>query len=120
MDERSLDYISRMQKSTTEMQSLINDLLIYSRVTISGKPFENKCLYKIGEESLYNLETKLIKSEGKVNITKLPKAEVIPSLMRQLFQNLIGNSIKYNREGIAPVVNISGQATGAESIKIIF
>jgi PAS domain S-box-containing protein len=120
MDERSLDYVNRMQKSTKEMQSLINDLLIYSRVTISGKPFEKKSLYKIGEESIYNLETRLLKAKGKVNIERLPNAEVIPSLMRQLFQNLIGNSLIYNREGIAPEINISSLSTGSENIKLIF
>ncbi|MGV7222317.1 MAG: PAS domain S-box protein [Nitrospinales bacterium] len=120
LDKRGLDYINRMQKSTIEMQSLINDLLTYSKVTITGKPFEKKSLSDIGEESLYNLETRRIKTKGKINIEKLPIVEVIPSLMRQLFQNLIGNALLYHREGIAPLINITGQSIGDENVKILF
>jgi two-component system, LuxR family, sensor kinase FixL len=54
-----------------------------------------------------------------VKISELPNAEVDVSQIRQLFQNLIGNALKYHKEGIDPIVNITGKVIGGENIEVV-
>jgi len=119
LDEKSLDYIDRMQKATGRMQDLISDLLEFSSVTLRPQFFQKHDLVQIISESLLNLETRIEASNGKVEIAELPSIEVDSSQMRQLFQNLIGNSLKYCREGVSPVVKINCLLTGNNYIDII-
>ncbi|MGV7222320.1 MAG: response regulator [Nitrospinales bacterium] len=120
LNEKSLDYIERMQKATGKMQNLISDLLEFSSVTLGAKPFQKHDLTKIGRESLHNLETIIENSQGKVEIADLPSVEVDSSQILQLFQNLISNSLKYRREGVAPVVKIHSPFASTNTIDIIF
>ena len=120
LDEKSLDYIERMQKATCRMQNLINDLLDYSSVTLDNKPFQKYDLMQISRESLNNLEARIEASKGKVEIAELPSVEVDSSQILQLFQNLISNSLKYRQEEVSPVVKIHSQPTNNNFIEIIF
>jgi PAS domain S-box-containing protein len=120
LNDKSLDYINRMQKSTYKMQNLISDLLEYSSVTLSSKPFQKHDLTQIGKESLHNLESRIENSNGKVEIADLPALEVDSSQIQQLFQNLISNSLKYRREGVSPVVKIHSHSVNGNFIDIIF
>jgi light-regulated signal transduction histidine kinase (bacteriophytochrome) len=103
------DYLTRMMGAVARMQGLIDDLLTYSRVTTRAKPFEKTDLNALAAEVVSDLEGRLMQSGGTVEVGDLPTAEVDPSQMRQLLQNLIGNALKFRREGVAPVVRVSGQ-----------
>jgi light-regulated signal transduction histidine kinase (bacteriophytochrome) len=120
LDEKSLDYIERMKKATGKMQNLINDLLEYSSVNIGDKSFQKHDLTLISRESINNLENRIEVSQGKVEISELPFAEVDSSQILQLFQNLISNSLKYRQKEISPVVKIHSQTTKDNRIEIIF
>lgn len=112
LSEKSNDYIDRMQKSASRMQILINDLLHLSEVTFRAIPFESVDLNQVAKEVLENLEFRMIETKGTVNLESLPTLQVDPVQMKQLFQNLIGNSLKYHRDGVPPVVNVEGKKTG--------
>lgn len=106
LNEQSLDYVSRIEKSATRMQMLLTSLLGYSRVTANATPFKTVDLNKTVEVALSNLEI-TIKTEGAiVEVGRLPNIEGDRVQMVQLFQNLIGNALKYHREGEGPVVRI--------------
>lgn len=112
------NYVERMQKSSLRMKSLIDGILEYSRVSKKPKKLEPIDLRKIVDEVLFDLESKIKSSQGTVNIFSLPIVQADPSQMRQLFQNLISNALKYRREGVAPVINLTSARNGNGTWKI--
>jgi len=106
-DEKGRDYLDRMQKSAIRMRSLVEDLLQYTRVEAQTRPFESLDLSKVVETVLDDLETRIKESKGVVNINNLPNSESEPVQIHQLFLNIIGNALKFHREGIPPVVNLN-------------
>jgi light-regulated signal transduction histidine kinase (bacteriophytochrome) len=95
------------------MQRLINDLLIYSRVSTQGKPPEQVNLKMILEEVLRDLSVAIEKSQAVITIDDLPVVHADPTQLLQLFQNLISNAIKF-RGSDAPHVTLSGRDLGSE------
>jgi len=102
-------YLERVMNAAQRMQSLIDGLLVYSRVTTKAKPFVELNLNKVVLEVLSDLEVALKQSGGEVSTGDLPVILGDPLQIRQLMQNLIGNSLKYHRDDVPPVVNIDGQ-----------
>jgi PAS domain S-box-containing protein len=99
-------YLDKIVLSTKRMQQLISDILSVS--LISGvKTFEEYSLNKILEDVLQTLEFKIDEKQAVISAEPLPEANVIPSQFRQLFQNLLSNSIKFSRNGIAPDIQIT-------------
>lgn len=115
LSEQSLDYFQRIQKATMRMQTLINDLLSYSRITTQAQPFEKVQLDVIASEVLSDLETLIEQTQGKVGVDELPEIEADPTQIRQLFQNLISNGLKFHRPGTTPLVKIKSKIINAES-----
>ncbi|MBI5427169.1 MAG: HAMP domain-containing protein [Nitrospinae bacterium] len=109
LDETAMEYLGRMQNASTRMRSLIDDLLKLSRVTTKAQPFVPVDLNHTVKEVLEDLEVLLKNSGGTVKIENLPTVMADSSQMRQLFQNLIGNALKYRKEGEPPVVALSGE-----------
>ncbi len=109
LDADGRDYLERMQNAAGRMQTLINDLLILSRVTTQTQPFTAINLRGVADEVLSDLETRIETTNGTIEIGELATVEADPTQMRQLLQNLIGNALKFNRPGVPPVVKISGQ-----------
>lgn len=107
LGEEGVDYLQRMQSAATRMHYLINDLLTFSRVSTKEHQFDPLDLNEVLEEVISDLEIRIEQTEGKINYDPLPVIEADKSLMRQLFQNLIGNALKFHREGVPPVINIT-------------
>jgi len=103
------DYLERIQKSACRMQTLINDLLAFSRVTTRTNPFAPVKLTEIGREVIEDLEGRIEQVQGRVIIGELPVIEADALQMRQLLQNLIGNALKFRRPDTAPVVQVAGR-----------
>jgi PAS domain S-box-containing protein len=101
------DYLGRMRNAAARMSTLIDDLLAFSRVTTKGRVFSKTNLEEIAYEVLNDLETRITKSDGKVTVEKLPTIDADPMQMRQLFQNIISNALKFHRPEVPPIVNIS-------------
>ena len=89
INEEGRDYLTRMRKATGRMQSLINDLLEFSRVTSRPQPFTPVDLNSVALEVLSDLETRIAQTEANISVGPLPEIEAEPLHMRQLFQNLI-------------------------------
>ncbi len=107
------DYLARMKNAVERMSGLIEDLLTYSRVTTRAKPFEKLDLNVVVREVLEDLETRIHQTGGIVEVEDLPSIEADPMQMRQVFQNLIGNALKFRREGVAPVVHVGAEIVEA-------
>ncbi len=120
LNDAGLDYIERMQKSAIRMKNLIDDLLNFSRITTHSVSFQPVDLNEVIAEVLSDLEVQIEQTKGKVEVTALPTIEAERFQMRQLFQNLISNSLKYHKENIPPVVTVQHKDSsgGVEEIWI--
>ncbi|HYH04162.1 MAG TPA: substrate-binding domain-containing protein, partial [Bacillota bacterium] len=106
MNEQSRDYLERVQNATGRMQILINDLLDYSRVTSKAQPFSEVALDEIVRDVLQDLEVKIAENQAVIEVEDLTAIDADPLQMRQLFQNLISNAIKFHRVGVNPRIRI--------------
>jgi light-regulated signal transduction histidine kinase (bacteriophytochrome) len=112
LDDQGTDYLTRMQNAAVRMQSLIDGLLTFSRVTTKAQPFSLVDLSVIVGEVLGDLETKIKDTGATVECGVNAAIEADPLQMRQLFQNLIGNALKYHAPGIAPVISVRAAIEG--------
>jgi PAS domain S-box-containing protein len=106
LSEEELLFIERMQLAAGRMQSLIDNLLAYSRVTTQAAPYAPIDLTAAVQEALYTLEHRIEQSGAEVEVAELGTIEADPFQMRQLFENLIGNSLKFVEPGVPPRVKI--------------
>lgn len=106
LDDDGKLYISRMQDATVRMRVLIQDLLTYSRIRSKGQEFVSVDLNEIVKGVVSDLEVRLEQSGGRVEVGELPTVLADPLQMRQVFQNLIGNALKFKKSGVAPVVRV--------------
>ena len=108
-DENTEKYFKKIIGSSKRMQSLINDLLSFSRHSIGDTDFKKTDLNSVLLEVKNDLDIQIEKSKAVIHINKLPAIWGIPSLVKQLFSNLVSNAIKFKKENTAPVVNISAE-----------
>ncbi len=109
LDEPSTDCILRMHSAAERMQSLIDGLLSLSRVTTQGQRFVPVDLAQVAREVVSDLEAQIEKLGGRVELGHLPTIQADPLQMRQLFQNLIANGLKFRRSEEPPIVKIEGK-----------
>lgn len=109
LDPETFDYVDRIQSSAKRMQTLINDLLTYSRVTTKTQPFTKLNLNEVISHVVSDLEIRIEQTQGKVTTAHLPEITGDPTQIYQLFQNMIGNALKFRKPDVAPVVHIEGQ-----------
>jgi PAS domain S-box-containing protein len=110
LDEEAQDYLTRMQNAAARMRSLIQDLLAYSRVTTKLQPFVQVNLAVKIQALLSDLAARMEETGGRVEVDELPTVEADAMQMRQLFQNLIANALKFHRENEPPLVRIYAQS----------
>lgn len=105
LKEESQLYLDKIIESSQRMQRMIDDLLSISMIS-GEKTFEHFDLQIILDEVLQTLEFKIDDSKATITSDKLPVANIIPSQFRQLFQNLLSNSLKFSKENVAPEISI--------------
>ena len=112
LSEQGRDYLRRSTDAAARMQVLIQDLLTLSRISTHRDPFQECDLGELAEEVVADLEHTISLAGAVVEIGDLPTVSVDTAQIRQLFQNLISNAIKFRREGVPPVVRIEGGTRG--------
>ncbi len=114
LGEEGKDYLVRMQNAAVRMQGLIQALLNYSRVATKAQPFSLADLTSLAHGALADLEVRIRETDARVEIGDLPRIEADPIQMQQLFQNLIGNSLKFHGKE-KPVVRVYSRRADAHS-----
>jgi len=107
-----LDSLERMMKSAHRMSVLINDLLDLSRVKTQAEPFVPVDLNRVLQNVLSDLDELVKRTAGSVEAGDLPTINADPVQMRQLFQNLIGNALKFHKPDEPPVIKVRCQIMG--------
>ena len=114
LTEQGRDYLDRMQNAAGRMQTLIDDLLMLSRITTKAQPFVPVDLAQVIQEVLSDLEVRIDETKGQVEVGSLPTIEADSLQMRQLLQNLIGNALKFHPKTEPPKVRIYSQLLNHE------
>jgi PAS domain S-box-containing protein len=109
LSEQGRDYIERMQNAAQRMQILIDDLLVFSRITTKAQPLVPVNLGEVTKEVLSDLEVLIQQTGVCVEVGEMPTIDADPLQIRQLLQNLIGNALKFHRENERPCVKIYSQ-----------
>ena len=104
----ALDYMNRIIRSSARMTKLIDDLLTYSRLSINTL-FESTNLNSIINEVLSDLELFITEKGAVVTVDDFPNMEVVPGQMRQVFQNIISNALKFSRPDVPPHITITSE-----------
>ncbi|MEV6844754.1 ATP-binding protein [Actinoplanes sp. NPDC051411] len=113
LDERADQYIGFAVDGAQRMQRLINDLLAFSRIGRLTSGFTDVDLNRVLEEVRSQLEARA-GADGEITWTDLPIVEGEEPLLTTLFVNLIGNSLKFRRPDVPPVIQISARREGDE------
>jgi PAS domain S-box-containing protein len=113
LDAEAVEYMSFILGGTNRMHTLINDLLVYARVGTHGESFKGFDSKAIFDAAISNLQTAIEESGAVVTCDSLPTIVSDASQMIQLFQNLIGNAIKFHGKN-PPRVHVSAEQKGNE------
>jgi light-regulated signal transduction histidine kinase (bacteriophytochrome) len=109
LDQDARDYIDYAVDGATRMKQLIEDLLAYSRVTRTGRPAALVDTQNAFSQALHNLEAAIGESHAEITAGGLPEVLTDGSQIVQLFQNLVGNAIKFRTPGVPPQVHVEAQ-----------
>lgn len=116
LDAHAEELISYAVEGATRMRTLIDDLLTYSRVGKSDEAYEEFECRDAAEDALRNLATAREETGSSVEIGELPRIRGVRSNFRIIFQNLIGNAIKFRRAGVPPRIDIAAHRQSGEWI----
>jgi signal transduction histidine kinase/DNA-binding response OmpR family regulator len=114
MEEEARLYFDKIDQSSERMNMLIEDLLNFSKLS-SPAAFRNTDLNEILQQVLSDLELTIHETDAEIACTPLPHIDVYPGLMRQAFQNLISNGIKFAKPGLPPQIRITHEFTDERS-----
>lgn len=107
LDATANSYVDRIVTSSQQMSQLIQDLLAYAKVGAAEQPYEPIDCNQLVQEILSEISPSIKEEQARVTVQPLPTIAGNPSQLRQLFQNLLSNALKYHLPEQAPQVNLS-------------
>jgi|GEM_PF-992579 len=117
LSEYGRDYFARMQNAAARMQTLIDDLLAYSRTTSTERKYESSDLKEIIDEIKTDLQEELQQKHANIEVGEMCTIDIIPFQFRQLLYNLIGNSLKFSSADRAPHIQIESKISHGSKFK---
>jgi PAS domain S-box-containing protein len=116
LSEENKQVMERIQHTTNRMRGLIDDLLAYSNTTLGIMNSQEVPLTETIHDVLEDMEGTLLREGAQVNLSELPNIRGDHRQIRQLFQNLISNAVKYHREGTEPVIQITAHKVHGKDV----
>jgi PAS domain S-box-containing protein len=114
LSENGKVYLQKVVSSSIRMQQMVDDLLSLAQVT-GDRSYKNVSLKSLLGEVLLTFDQKIEETGAKIVSNGLPNAVVVPSQFRQLFQNLVSNSLKFRRPDVSTVVEITYEYLNAQA-----
>lgn len=114
-DELANDYINRTIRSAERMRKLITDLLEYSRLSADAL-FEKANLNEIYQEVLADFDYTIEQKNADIRADELPTIKGIPGQLRQVFQNILSNSLKFAKDDVPPVISIHSERIASKDL----
>jgi light-regulated signal transduction histidine kinase (bacteriophytochrome) len=112
LDADADEFIGYAVDGAKRLQTLINDLLAYSRVGTKGRPFEPTDCAQVVDTALMHLQVAVAEAGAQVHVGAMPTVSGDALQLTQLFQNLIGNAIKFRRGDVPPEVWVTAEPAG--------
>ena len=118
LSEKNRLHFTRIQHAVKRMQNLLDDLLLYSHTTKPAIAFEEVDLNNIIKVVEENLAEEIKEQKAQINTGKLPVVKGLPFQIKQLFENLISNSLKYRKEEESPCIYIEGSLVDRKDVRL--
>jgi light-regulated signal transduction histidine kinase (bacteriophytochrome) len=115
LDDDGKSNLVRIQKAAERMQNLITDILTFSKLSSEKVDFVDSDLNKIVGDVLADMDEEMKQRHAQVELATLPNLRVNPGLMKPLFQNLIGNAMKYSKKDVTPKIKIKADLSHKEN-----
>ena len=117
-EEEAIDYLERIIQSSARMTTLVNDLLSFSRLSVNHL-FRPTDLNQLLKEILSDFELLIQEKDATIEVCKLPEIDAVPGQMRQVFQNLLSNALKFSKKTDPPLIKIECEQIAEKSIDSI-
>lgn len=105
LDGEALEFLDNVTEGATRMEMLVRDLLAYTQAANAERSLELVDATIALKAALANLEAAINETGAEVHFDPMPAVRIHPTQLQQVFQNLIGNALKYHRDGVPPVVH---------------
>ncbi|HEY8918059.1 MAG TPA: ATP-binding protein [Chitinophaga sp.] len=109
IDDKGKDYLKGMLSASHRMRNLIHDLLAFSQVEKKQVEYRHINLNHVIQDTLQDLEIMIREKEANIEITALPSIDADESMIRQLFGNIINNSLKYSKNDQRPQIQVTNR-----------
>jgi len=116
LDSDANDFIHYAVDGANRLRSLIDGLLEFSRIKTHGKLFESVDVMKVLDRVCRDLEPLIVESGATVRYGQMPMIQADEAQIVRLFQNLIQNALKFRREEIPPLIEITAEKTGGHHV----
>ncbi|MGI9032296.1 MAG: sensor histidine kinase [Acidimicrobiales bacterium] len=114
LDPESIEYLDAIRRGATRLQSLVEGLLAYARVGTTIRRREEVACQQLMDDACDALAARIAEMNATLRYRSLPAVVGDPTELAQVFQNLVGNALKFTRPGIAPVVEVTAHRAGEE------
>ena len=112
LDARAREYAESDVRAAVSRQSLLDEILVFSRVATQILPFQQVDMERVFQDVLVNLKVSIEETGATITHDKLPEIEADPAQMAQVLQNLISNATKFHCQGEQPMVHVSYKKDG--------
>lgn len=107
IDDKGRDYLKGMLSASHRMRNLIHDLLAFSQVEKKQVEYRHINLNHVLHDALQDLEIMIREKNASIEIPVLPSIDADESMIRQLFGNIINNSLKYSKKNLRPLIQVT-------------
>lgn len=108
-------YLGKIMQSAMRMKALVNNILHFSKLSSDFSGFEKTDVAQIIRDVREDFEMVIREKNAEITVSEMPALEVIKPHIQQVFQNLIGNALKFTRKDVAPVITITSWRVNEKS-----